>query len=184
MIAHPGKKLMFMGQEFAQFIEWNFSQELDWLLLEYDKHVQMKLFVAELNKFYLNTPALWEIDTSWEGLSWISSNDSAQSIIAFRRIDKSGNEIICVCNFVPVARENYRIGVPQKGTYHIVLNSDDEKYGGAGGGDKESIKSENVRMHGFEQSIVLNIPSLSVLYLRRKKSSNKSKKDKRSIIKE
>jgi len=173
MMAHPGKKLMFMGQEFAQFIEWNFDQELDWLLLEYDKHLQMKLFVAELNKLYLNTPALWENDTSWEGLSWISSNDSAQSIIAFRRIDKSGNDIICVCNFVPVERVDYRIGVPQKGTYQTILNSDDEKYGGTGGGDKKSIKSENIKMHGYEQSIALNIPSLSVLYLRENKNQIK-----------
>ncbi|MDD4699609.1 MAG: 1,4-alpha-glucan branching protein GlgB [Oscillospiraceae bacterium] len=177
MIAHPGKKLMFMGQEFAQFIEWNFSQELDWLLLEYDKHLQMKKFVAELNKLYINTPAFWEIDTSWGGLSWISNDDNEQSIIAFRRIDKSGNEIICVCNFVPVNRENYRIGVPQKGTYHVILNSDDEKYGGTGDGDKGAIKSENVKMHGYEQSIVLNIPSLSGLYLQvRKPTDKKSKK--------
>lgn len=173
MIAHPGKKLMFMGQEFAQFIEWNFNQELDWLLLEYDKHIQMKQFVCELNKFYIDTPALWEIDTSWGGFSWISSDDSAQSIIAFRRIDKSGNEIICVCNFVPVERENYRIGVPQKGTYHIVLNSDDEKYGGTGVVNKGSIKTDDIKMHGYEQSIALNIPALSVLYIRGKKSTEK-----------
>jgi len=163
MMAHPGKKLLFMGQEFAQFIEWNYEQELDWFLLEYDTHRNMQKFVKDLNNFYLENPPLYEIDYSWEGFSWISSDDNQQSIISFRRIDKSGNEIICVCNFVPVARENYRIGVPKKGTYRVAFCSDYKKYGGST--EKiERVKSEEIPFHGYDNSVSLYIPPMSVTY--------------------
>ena len=166
MMAHPGKKLMFMGQEFAQFIEWNYEQELDWLLLSFDRHKQMQEMVKKLNHMYLETPALWEIDYSWEGFGWIANDDNEQSVIAFRRMDKDGNEIVVVCNFVPVARANYRIGCPISGSYKIILNTDDEAFGGGGGGNKGAIPTEDEPMHGFEQSIVLELPALSVLYLK------------------
>jgi len=163
MMAHPGKKLLFMGQEFAQFIEWNYEQELDWFLLEYDAHKNMKKFVKDLNKFYLENPPLYEIDYSWEGFSWISNDDNNQSIISFRRIDKIGNEIICVCNFVPVGRENYRIGVPKKGSYRCAFCSDFEKYGGTT--EKIlSVKSEEIPFHGYDNSISITIPPMSVTY--------------------
>lgn len=165
MMAHPGKKLLFMGQEFAQFIEWNYEKELDWLLLDYDRHRQMKDFVKQLNHFYLETPALWEIDFSWEGFHWIANDDSSQSVIAFRRIDREGNEIIAVCNFVPVARENYRIGAPAPGSYRVVLNTDDAQFGGSGLVGRGPVVSEPVPMHGCGQSIVLKLPPLSVVYL-------------------
>ena len=165
MMAHPGKKLLFMGQEFAQFIEWNYKNGLDWLLLDYDAHKNMQSYVAQLNKFYLKSPELWEIDYSWDGFSWISNDDNSQSIISFRRIDKSGNEIITVCNFVPVARENYRIGVPRAGSYRRVFCSDDEKFGGKTHTAK-SFKSEKVPMHGYENSVALEIPAMSVSYYR------------------
>ena len=165
MMAHPGKKLLFMGQEFAQFIEWNYKNGLDWLLLDYDAHNNMQSYVAQLNKFYLKSPEFWEIDYSWDGFSWISNDDNSQSIISFRRIDKSGNEIITVCNFVPVARENYRIGVPRAGSYRRVFCSDDEKFGGKTHTAK-SFKSEKVPMHGYENSVALEIPAMSVSYYR------------------
>ena len=177
MAAHPGKKLLFMGQEFAQFIEWNYKNELDWLLLDYDAHKNMQRYVSELNKLYLKTSEFWEIDYSWDGFGWISNDDNTQSIIAFRRIDKSGNEIITVCNFVPVARENYRIGVPKKGTYKRIFCSESEKYGGTVSAGAKSYKSESVPMHGFENSVALDIPAMSVSYFKvpaaRTKKSNK-----------
>ena len=175
IMAHPGKKLLFMGQEFAQFIEWNYKQELDWLLLDYDKHSMMQSYVAELNKFYLKHSELWEIDYSWEGFSWISNDDNSQSVIAFRRIDKSGSELITVCNFVPVARGNYRIGVPKKGAYKRIFCSDDMDFGGVTQAQAASYKSEKIPMHGYDNSISLDIPAMSVSFYRvpanRKKST-------------
>ncbi|MBQ2237453.1 MAG: 1,4-alpha-glucan branching protein GlgB [Clostridia bacterium] len=173
MMAHPGKKLLFMGQEFAQFIEWNYKQELDWLLLDYDAHKKMKQFVKELNKFYLENPAFWEIDYSWEGFKWISNDDNTQSIISFRRIDEEGNEIIAVCNFVPVARTDYRIGVPTKGNYKVVFCSDYEKYGGITKPRRAGYKSENIALHGYDNSISIDIPAMSVTYLKVPEKSNK-----------
>ena len=168
MTAHPGKKLLFMGQEFAQFKEWDYKTELDWSLLTFEKHKKMQDYVKALNNLYLTTPALYEVDFSWEGFSWIAADDTAQSVVSFRRIDKSGKEIICVCNFVPVTRENYRIGVPEDGSYKIIFNSDDEKYGGDGILENKKItafEAEDEPMHGFDNSISMCIPALSVLYL-------------------
>lgn len=175
MMAHPGKKLLFMGQEFAQFIEWKYDSALDWLLLDYDAHKQMHEYVKDLNKFYLKNSQLWEIDYSWEGFSWISNDDYAQSIISFRRINKAGDEIICVCNFVPVDRHDYRIGVPVSGSYKKLFSSADTKYGGSGG-VADSYKSDNTAMHGYENSISLDIPGLSVTYYKVPKKNKKAKK--------
>ncbi len=166
MMAHPGKKLQFMGNEFAQFIEWNNKQGLDWLLLQYPIHQQAEHFNKTLNHLYLNTPQLWEVDFSWEGFSWISNDDYTQSVIAFRRFDSKGNEIIAVCNFVPVLRKEYRIGVPYAGTYAEIFNTDAEAFGGSGITNGTSIKSEEIPLHGFEQSISLTLPPMSVMYFK------------------
>ena len=179
MMAHPGKKLLFMGQEFAQYNEWNCQSRLDWELVEtnpYNKRIQD--FVKSLNKFYLNTSPLWQNDDSWTGFQWISNDDYKQSVIAFRRIDDEGNEIIAVCNFVPVQREDYRIGVPKKGTYRVVFNTDSEEFGGTGASAK-SYKSEKIPMHGFKESISMTLAPLSVMYLKtttRKKADAKEEK--------
>lgn len=167
MMAHPGKKLMFMGSEFGQFIEWNYKQGLDWLLLDYDAHKQLQTYFKELNHFYKANAPLWQVDHSWEGFSWISADDSDNSVISFRRIDAKGKEIIAVCNFTPVARENYKIGVPAKGNYKIVFNSDDQKYGGTGKTQPEKIKWQKEGMHGFEQCISLDLPPMSTIYLQK-----------------
>jgi len=166
MMAHPGKKLMFMGSEFGQFIEWNYKQGLDWLLLDYDMHRKMQNFSRTINKLYKDTPALWQIDYDWSGFNWISNDDTDNSVIAFRRIDKNGNEIIAVCNFTPVERENYCIGVPRAGNYKVILNTDDEAFGGFGKGTNGSVRSQKKPMHGFDNSISLTLPGLSVLYLK------------------
>ncbi len=163
MMAHPGKKLNFMGSEFAQFIEWNYANELDWVLLEFDKHQMMHRFVKELNMFYLENKPMWEEDISWEGFRWISLDDNEQSVISFRRIDSKGDEIIVVCNFCPVKRTNYRIGVPKDGTYKCVFSSDKSIYGGKGT-RLMPVKSKNIPMHGYEQSISLTLPAMSVGY--------------------
>lgn len=167
MMAHPGKKLMFMGQEFGQFIEWNYEKGLDWLLLDYPKHRAMQNYFKKINEFYKANPAFWQIDYSWEGFSWISSDDKDNSVIAFRRIDEKGKEIIVVCNFTNVERCDYRIGIPKKGAYKIVFNSDDVEFGGEGKGNKGKLKTESINMHGFEQSISLDLPPMSAIYIKK-----------------
>lgn len=166
MMAHPGKKLLFMGSEFAQFVEWNPEKELDWSLLEFDMHKKMQKFVKEINQFYLENKPLWENEGSWEGFKWISCDDNAQSVIAFRRIDKKGNEIIAVCNFCPVKRQKYRLGVPYAGSYKCVFSTDKAAYGG-NGTRCATLKSKKVKMHGFEQCIEMTLPPLSVLYYKK-----------------
>ncbi|MBR4072539.1 MAG: 1,4-alpha-glucan branching protein GlgB [Clostridia bacterium] len=175
MMAHPGKKLLFMGQEFAQFSEWDYKKELDWFLLDYETHGYMQKYVKALNKFYLKTPELWEVDYSWEGFKWISNDDYCQSVISFRRISADGSEIICVCNFVPVKREKYRIGVPKKGSYKLIFCSDSKEYGGNTETKGIAVKSENEPMHGYEQSVELTLPAMSVSYYKVPKNNQRKK---------
>ena len=163
MTAHPGKKLLFMGQEFGQFIEWDENRPLDWMLLGYDKHRQLQAYVKDLNAFYRETPAMWEIDYSWEGFQWIVPDDNQQSVIAFLRRDAKGKMVMVVCNFNPVLREGYEMGVPNAGSYKEVLNSDDPKYGGSGV-TNGTVRSRKGAMHGFEQHVSLTLPPLSTLY--------------------
>lgn len=171
-MSHPGKKLLFMGGEFGQFIEWRFAEALDWLLLKYPLHAKLQQFVKTLNQCYLEHPEFWQIDYDWKGFEWISCDDTDNSVIAFiRRGREAGREMIVVCNFTPVVRRDYRIGINQAGTYQEILNSDDEQFGGSGvpsGTRKDGIvlvESEAVPMHGREQSLVLTLPPLAVIYL-------------------
>ena len=163
MAAHPGKKLLFMGQEFGQFIEWDEKKPLDWMLLSYDKHRQLQDYVKDLNHLYRDTPALWQVDYSWEGFQWIVPDDSKQSVIAFLRRDAAGKMLLVVCNFNPVLRQDYQMGVPNPGSYKEILNSDDKKYGGSGV-TNGTVKAEKGEMHGFEQHISLTLPPLSTVY--------------------
>ena len=164
-MAHPGKKLNFMGSEFAQFIEWNFKQGLDWLLLDYEKHRKMQQFVKTLNRFYLENRELWEVDTGWDGYEWIEPDDRDRSVIAFRRKDRKGRELVVVCNFCPVLRENYRLGLPKQGWYIPVLNTDDEAFGGYGFAP-ETVRTEKKPSHGQMQSGLFRVPPMSVCFYR------------------
>lgn len=174
MMAHPGKKLLFMGTEFAQFKEWDATNELDWFLLEYPAHKSMQDFVKSLNHFYLQSRPLWEIDFSWEGFSWISHDDYKQSIIAFRRIDSDKNEIIIICNFQNMERKNYRIGIPYDGEYNIVLNTDDKNFGGKDLLSIKTIQSQKIKMHGLDQSISLDLPPITAIFLKHQLRKNQS----------
>ncbi len=164
MMAHPGKKLLFMGQEFGQFAEWNEMKPLDWMLLDYDKHKELQLYVKTLNQFYKDHPAFWQVDYSWEGFQWIVPDDFQQSVVAFLRKDAAGKQILVVCNFNPVLREKYTMGAPVSGTYKEILNSDDVEFGGAGTVHNKSVRSKKKPMHGFDQSITLALPPMSTLY--------------------
>jgi 1,4-alpha-glucan branching enzyme len=163
MMTHPGKKLTFMGSEFGQFNEWNESRELDWVLLGFPMHNCIKHYVSELNAFYIKTPALWEIDYSWEGFKWISADDKDQNIIAFMRMDKNGKKLIVVINFAPMTRENYRIGVPDKGVYNEVFNSDLPQYGGWGQKNGTIETLDDFKIHGYNQSLNLTLPGYSIV---------------------
>jgi len=180
MLAHPGKKLLFMGQEFGQFTEWNETKPLDWMLLDYDKHTELQNYVKTLNKFYKNTPAFWQIDYSWEGFQWIVPDDSQQSVVAFLRKDAAGKQVLVVCNFNPVLREGYTLGAPVSGTYKEILNSDDAEFGGSGAVHNKAVRTKKKPLHGFEQSITITLPPMSTLYFEvpAKRSPRKKAEDK------
>ena len=167
MAAHPGKKMLFMGGEFAQVSEWAYQRGLDWMLLDYPAHRQMQAYVKALNHFYLATPQLWEQDTDWRGFEWISHEDNRNNIIAFRRVAKDGSDIVVVVNFSPEEQQEYRIGVPITGTYEEIFTSDKTEFGGSGMANGK-LKTENKPMHGQEQSIVLKIPRFGVLFFKGK----------------
>ena len=169
MFAHPGKKLTFMGTEFAQFDEWNHDKGIDFLLLDFEKHNKMKTFIKELNHFYKSNSELYEIDYSWEGFKWLTADDRCNNVVAFERRNKKGEVIVCVANFSPVPHENYRVGV-EPGKYIEIFNSNYERFGGSGitCGDKES---ESVQLNGFDSSIVLNLEPNSAVFFKKEKFS-------------
>ncbi|MBQ7088785.1 MAG: 1,4-alpha-glucan branching protein GlgB [Clostridia bacterium] len=182
MMTHPGKKLLFMGSEFGQFKEWDYQSGLDWLLLDYESHRMTKHYVRTLNHLYRQTPALWEDDYSWEGFRWIAADDNAQSVISFRRVDKKGNEVVVVCNFTPILREGYRIGLPVYGEWAELFNSDLAEFGGTNAVNGV-IKTDPEPMHGFDQSAALTLPPLSVLVLKNKRARPYPKKKAEALAK-
>lgn len=167
MTAHPGKKLLFMGTEFGQFKEWDYKTELDWLLLDYEKHRKLQGFVKELNEFYKSSPAFWQNDYSWDGFQWISSDDNQNSVIAFRRIDDEKNEIISAFNFTPVSHEKYRIGVPEQGTYKVVFDTSLKKFGGEKSRLSGTYKAKKKQMHGYDYCIDIKLNGLSAVYIKK-----------------
>ena len=170
-MAHPGKKLLFMGGEFAQFSEWNFDDELDWKLLkEFDMHRRMQAYSKALNKFYVDTRAFWQVDFDWNGFQWIDPNDNNNSIVSFIRKAEDRNDfVIVISNFTPEVHTGYRIGVPAKGSYIEVFNSDGEDFGGSGVCNAGEILSQDKPWHNREQSIELTVPPLATIYLRLKR---------------
>jgi len=163
MMTHPGKKLTFMGCEIGQFREWDFAGQTEWFLLDYDAHARLQYFCAELNHFYLENPPLYEIDGSWEGFRWISPDDRERSILAYRRIGKDGEELTVVINFTPVVYRDYILRVSQKGVYEEVLNSDDERFGGAGNTNGDPLVTSDAG------EICLTVASHGALILRRRR---------------
>ena len=163
MAAHPGKKLSFMGNEFAQFDEWKYASGLDWQLLGYERHHQMLDFVRTLNHFYLDHPAFWQNDTDWTGFQWLQADDRDNSVVAFRRVDRQGRDILVVCNFCPVLREGYQMGVPKPYWYEPVLTSSDPKFGGDGVMPTvaKGVKGDWGQFHYTAE---FTIPPLSVTY--------------------
>jgi 1,4-alpha-glucan branching enzyme len=168
MYGHPGKKLLFMGDEFGQWNEWNHDRSLDWHLLEDPAHARLKRFVQELNWRYAAEPALYESDFTHEGFSWIDCNDNENSVISMIRYAHDRlNFIVMIFNFTPVPRQDYRIGVPHAGRYSEILNSDSELFGGSNVGNLGGIDTEPTPSHGFAQSLRLTVPPLGCLYLKR-----------------
>ncbi len=174
-IAHPGKKLSFMGNEFAQFIEWNYKQELDWCLLDFEMHRKFQTYVRKLNLFYLKNPELWEIDDGWDGFEWITVDDAEQNTAVFKRKSENGSELIAAFNFSPVQRDEYRFGVSVPGSYRVVFNSDSEEFGGSGISYPAYIRTKNFGFDGYEHSLQLTLPPMSVIFIRRKGRGNYGK---------
>lgn len=168
MMCHPGKKLMFMGGEFAQFVEWRYYEQLEWFLLDYEMHRKFQFYVKSLNHYYIEEKALWEIDRGWEGFQWIDCHNSRQSILIFLRKGKEAQDnLIVVCNFTPEYYEGYRIGVPEAGAYREVLNSDLAEFGGSDKKNDTSLIAQNISWHGQEYSLEIKVPPLALLLLKK-----------------
>lgn len=174
MYAHPGKKLVFMGSEIGQFDEWDSDSGIQCDLLDFEKHTALHTFFKQINKFYIDHKPLYELDSVSKGFEWIHRNDYTQSVIAFRRIDSDGNEIIAVCNFQPTVHENYMIGVPRFGEYEEIFNSDLTEFGGTGVSNTGKLTTVPMKIHGCRQGLPLTLPPLGVIYLKLTKEINNS----------
>ncbi len=166
MLTHPGKKLLMMGSEFGQWNEWHFEQSLDWHLLENKENQQLQAFFKAANAFYLERKELWELDFSWEGFQWVCADDNQNNCAAFLRKDKKGNPLLIACNFSPIHHSHYRLGAPLHGTYRCIFNADDVAFGGSGLGDQTDILTDATPSHGFDQSLVIDLPPMSCVVYR------------------
>lgn len=167
-MAHPGKKLLFMGGEFGHYAEWQEWKALDWQLLDYEMHHKLQLFSRQLLHRYRQETALWELDCGWQGFTWIDCNDADHSVIAFMRLASDGEIIIVVSNFTPVVHYGYRIGIPQPGDYEEIFNSDNEIFGGSGQGNG-AFTAEPIAWHGLKYSLAMTLPPLATIYLKAEK---------------
>ena len=169
MYGHPGKKLTFMGNEFAQYDEWKEFQGIDFMLLDFEKHHQMHKFTKDLNNLYISSSELYEIDYSWEGFRWLAADDRNANVVAFERKNKKGETIICIFNFSPIKHKNYRIGVVA-GNYEEILNSNSKKYGG-NGKTYGVVSSDYFAINGFDSSFVIDLEPNSAVYFRKQEFS-------------
>ncbi len=168
MFSHPGKKLLFMGGEFAQWREWTHDESLEWSALEYESHRGVQRWVRDLNAVYRREPALHELDFDPSGFEWVDFNDVDQSVVScLRRGRSAGDVILVVCNFTPIARHGYRVGVPSGGVWQEILNSDALEYGGTGLGNAGSAEAGPAPAHGHPQSLSLTLPPLAVLFFKK-----------------
>ncbi len=165
MFAQPGKKLLFMGTEFGQGDEWRHDSQVQWDLLQYDRHRKMRHWVGDLNRIYRQRGALHSLDCVPEGFSWIDGGDARNSVLSFMRHGRDGTALACVGNFTPVPRPNYRIGVPKGGRWKELLNSDAPLYGGSGQGNLGVIEATPVASHGRKHSLTITVPPLTMLML-------------------
>lgn len=166
MMAHPGKKLNFMGYEFGQFKEWAYEEGLEFFLRDtYELHGKLSVFVKTLNEFYKSTPAFYEIEDSWDGFEWLAADDADRNIVSFIRRDKNGNEVIALVSFCGTVGKDYLLGVNQKGKYKVIFNSDDAVFGGSGKSRKRIYTAVKRPSHGKEYSIPIDMPPLTCMYL-------------------
>ena len=166
LLAHPGKKLLFMGAEIGQWHEWDSDGQLDWYLLDRPENQKLRKFFREINAFYKKTAALWEVDFDWAGFEWLVPDDNHNNVVVFLRRDKKGRDLMCAVNFSPNTYTNYRMGVPPYRRYVPVFNTDDPAYGGDGFGDSEAVMVEAVPSHGKECSAAIRIPAFGAVFLR------------------
>ena len=180
--AHPGKKLLFMGDEFAQFSEWDYQKSLDWFLHEYPSHDSMSLYVRDLNHMYQKYRAMYQVDDSWEGFEWLIVDDNQNSVVAFSRMAKpwrgKKQTVVCVINFTPVQRDHYRVGMNCGGELQLILNSDDFKYSGNGVPVESTVSIEEVEHGGKEYSVELTLPPLSAMFFELKPEEKPAKSKK------
>ena len=163
MMAHPGKKLSFMGNEYGQFKEWNYKEGLEFFMIDFELHNKLKRFNKELNFIYKNIKCLYEIEDSWDGFNWISPDEANSNVISFERIDKNGKKLAVIINFSGVDYYKYRLGL-DKGEYKLILCTDDKKYGGRGLIYKKIYKTTKKSAHFRTDSILLRLPRLSALF--------------------
>jgi len=181
MLTHPGKKLIFMGAEFGQWHEWQDAYSLDWHLLDMDsedgeRHRRLHTFFKAVNNFYLQQKALWEEDFSWDGFQWLEPNDPNGNTVAYMRKDKKGNPLIVLCNFSPVFRDRYQIGVPFKGIYQELFNTDRAEFGGQDRLNPGNLRTVDLPCHGQNQRLSVNLPPLSAVVLKCTRKTPSAKK--------
>ena len=179
MMTHPGKKLMFMGGEIGQFREWDYEGEIEWFLLDYDAHARLQYYFSRLNRFYLENPALWERDDSWEGFQWINADDAENSVLTYRRLgdrDERGeeSELIVAVNLTPVRRDGYRLYLPDAGEYREVFNSDERDFGGFGFCNPQPLTAYETPSERLPYAVDVTLPPMSVVILRRQETGGRA----------